>query len=385
MSSLYFDSAATTPPSFSSINAYNEALKYFENPSSAYDNAKKVKVLLEEARLRCASSLSLSKEEAHHLFFTSCATESNSIVLQSVIRNYKTGRVIITNGEHPSVKNNSFILKRCGFEVISLPSKNGFVNPLDLEKALTPNTVLVSIIYVNNVIGTKNDISSLASLVKNYAKSISKNITFHTDCVQAIGKTEFSLNEFTTSGVNAATFSSHKFYAPRGCGILYSNSDNIRALSEGGGQENGRRGGTENVAAIYAASIALEEEQKLIKNHIKTISLLKDEFLKKISTLPFITVLTPKENSVPSIISISLKKMPGEITVRSLSKSGISIGTTSACSANAKKNEKNILQDMGFSPSNAESAIRISFSPLNTIEDVNTLALELEKFYNTYK
>ena len=387
MGSLYFDNAATTKPSNLSVNAYNKALEIYANPSSSHSEGDKAKKALNKARKETALALGLQDGDEKHIFFTSSATECNSIVLQSVIRNYKSGRIIISSAEHPSVKNNSFILERCGFEVVMLPSKNGKVEEDDLKNALTPDTVLVSIIYVSNLIGTKNDILMLSKIVKGYSKSIGKDITFHTDCVQAIGKTEFLLSELKEAGVDAASFSGHKFYAPRGTGILFSSKSSIRALSEGGGQESGVRGGTENLASIIATTEALKEEQNLIKNHIKTIQVLKDTFLDKITLLPFVKTLTPGDNyeTVPSIISLSLKGLPGEITVRALSNMGIFVGTTSACSANAKKNERNALSLLGFDAKTSEGAIRVSFSNKNTTDDVITLANAIEKVYNTYR
>lgn len=387
MGSLYFDNAATTRPSQLSIDAYNKALEVYENPSSSHSGGDRAKKLLENARKEAAIALGLNEGDSRQIFFTSSATECNSIVLQSVIRNYKSGRVIISNAEHPSVKNNKFILERCGFEVIALTSKNGKVECADLQKALTPDTVLVSIIYVSNLIGTKNDICTLAKTVKDYSRQSGKDITFHTDCVQAIGKTEFSLLELHNSGVDAASFSGHKFYSPRGTGILYSSKQNIRSLSEGGGQESGVRGGTENLASIVATVEALKEEQKFIKNHIKTIQLLKTTFLNEISAFPFVKLLTPSSYTevVPSIVSLSLNGLPGEITVRALSSMGILVGTTSACSANTKKNERNALSLLGFDSKTAEGAIRISFSKENTADDVITLAKAIEKVYNTYR
>ena len=386
MSNLYFDNAATTFPSPESVKEYVRILNKFPgNPSSSHTLGKKSKEFLEKTRESVASSLDLDNK--NEIYFTSCATESNNIVLQSLLFLNKKGRVILTNSEHPSISNNQTILKQYGFDVKIAKSKNGIVTLNAIEELLNEDTILVELIYINNILGTKNDILSLGDCIKSYSNKIGKTILFHTDAVQTIGKTEISLNELKKHGVTSASFSGHKFYAPRGTGILFSTSPLIHSLSRSGGQENGTRGGTENLASIGSTAFALKNTIENIKNDINTISKLKNIFLEKLSQTQIkYKILSHLDNStsVPNILSLSIMGLPGEVCVRALSEKGIFIGTTSACSANAKSEEKNALSVMGYSKDVSTNAIRISFSHDQTEEDIHKCVTALNNVYNEY-
>ena len=389
MPNLYFDNASTT---FPSSKAKGEMLRILEtypgNPSSSHAYGKDAKRFLEETREDVATLLGLDKSFKNYIYFTSSATEANNIVLQSLLNSPSfKGDVIITNSEHPSITSNVGILEKMGFRILRAKAKNGIVTREAVEELLTPNTVLVESIFVNNILGSKNDIADIAKCVKDYSLRIGRRIHFHTDAVQSIGKTEFNLSSLMECGVTSASFSSHKFYAPRGAGILFLSSDKVQALSQGGGQERGLRGGTENIAAIGALKVALEDVQNNIKNDIKKISILRKTLLDNLSSSKVrFKVLSPTLDGsfVPNILSIALLGLPGEVCVRALQEKGISVGTTSACASNAKKSDKNALALMGFSKSESASAIRISFSHSQTQDDVNALSDALESVYSCY-
>lgn len=384
MSSLYFDNAATTIPSKKSIEAYNETLVNFPgNPSSSHALGQKARECLKIARERIANSLDIDAPSS--IIFTSSATESNNIVMQSPIMGLKKGRIIISKSEHPSVAENKTILEHLGFEVVCLSSKYGLVDEEELKNKLTPDTILVAIIYVNNTNGAVNDIPSLANTVKEYNKEMHKNILFHTDAVQSVGKFHISARDLTKCGVTSFSLSSHKFNAPRGCGILYSTSETIRSLSKGGGQENTKRGGTENLASIVATGVALKDTEDNIESAVSHYTSLKETLIRELtkSIGSSFKVLSPQE-STPGIVSLSLKGLIGEIIVRALSDKGIYIGTTSACSSNAKKSDKNALTNMGYSSMDAQGTIRVSFSYENTTDDVIMLTKVLSDVYQKY-
>lgn len=384
MSSLYFDNASTTFPSENSVKVFNATLTQFPgNPSSSHKLGEEAFKCLTQAREQVASLL--CTDEPSNIVFTSSATEANNIVMQSLIACEKRGRVIISDAEHPSIAENKTILERCGFEVITLKTEYGIVNKDELIKKLTPDTVLVAIMYVNNVTGAVNDIPTLASTVLEYKNNMKKNILFHADAVQAAGKISINADTLKKCGVTSLSFSGHKFNAPRGCGILLSSNALIRSLSKGGGQENGRRAGTENLAAICSTAAALKEATENIKTTEKHYSELKatliGELNKKIgSSLKVLSL----ENSTPAIVSLSLKGLAGEITVRAASEKGIYIGTTSACSSNAKKSDKKALVNMGYSAQEERDAIRVSFCKDNTKDDVLTLCNTLSDIFQKY-
>lgn len=384
MSSLYFDNASTTFPSENSVKVFNATLTQFPaNPSSSHKLGEEAFKCLTQAREQVASLL--CTDEPSSVVFTSSATEANNIVMQGLIACEKRGRVIISDAEHPSIAENKTILERCGFEVVTLKTEYGIVNKDELMKKLTPDTVLVAIMYVNNVTGAVNDIPTLASTVLEYKNNMKKNILFHADSVQAAGKISINADTLKKCGVTSLSFSGHKFNAPRGCGILLSSNALIRSLSKGGGQENGRRAGTENLAAICSTAASLKEATEDLKTTEKHYSELKatliGELNKKIgSSLKVLSL----ENSTPAIVSLSLKGLAGEITVRAASEKGIYIGTTSACSSNAKKSDKKALVNIGYSAQEERDAIRVSFCKDNTKDDVLTLCNTLSDIFQKY-
>ena len=384
MSSLYFDNAATTFPSEKSMMVFSDTLIRFPgNPSSSHRLGQEAQSCLTNARKQVASLLNI--KDLSSVIFTSSATESNNIVMQSLILGEKRGRIIISSSEHPSISENKTVLEHCGFEVVTLKTEYGTVTKEELIKNLTPDTVLVAIMYVNNVNGAVNNIPMLARTVSDYKNEMHKNILFHTDAVQAAGKIHLDADKLKEAGVTSFSLSGHKFNAPRGCGILFATSVQTRSLSKGGGQENTKRPGTENLAAILATAASLKdatEKTEIQKKHYAELKdILLSMLLKKLGNA--LKILSP-EASTPSIVSVSLKGLAGEITVRATSEKGIYIGTTSACSSNAKKSEKKSLINMGYSAQDERDAIRISFSENNTKDDVITLANALIDIYQKY-
>ncbi len=365
----YFDWAATAPISKKALDTYNQiTLEYYGNPSSLHQEGQKAAKRLAQEREKTAALLQVSPSQ---IYYTAGATESNSIVLNSLLWKRKPGRIIVSTLEHSSILQYRHFLETKGFEVVSIKAPGGFVDLQALEAALTDNTQMVSIMLVSNLLGTVQDISAIAQLLRQQPH----RIHFHCDAVQAIGKIPFNLDRLD---VDSASFSAHKFQGPRGTGLLYQRGNTIQPLSRGGGQEQGLRGGTEHLAAIAAMNQALEEtlfdmEHKMVQgNHLRTI--LEQE----LRAYPFVTLLSPPIDSglsaTPFIVTIAVEHFPSEVFTRILFDKGFCVSSGSACANNSPHKNEGPLQNAGFSSTLGSSAIRISFSNHTTAEEIKKLA-----------
>ncbi|MCK9599389.1 MAG: aminotransferase class V-fold PLP-dependent enzyme, partial [Sphaerochaeta sp.] len=242
----YFDNAATTSMSRSALDAYTKAVvQYRGNPSSLHQEGRDAKAFLEQTRADLAGLLGV---DPLSLTFTSGATESNAIILNSLIWKERKGQVILSGIEHPSVSEYARLLKQLGWKVTTLAAPNGFVQKEDLQKALSSETRLVCIMLVNNVVGTIQDVGGLVEVVRAFeSEHNNRKIHVHTDATQALGKIRFDLQAM---GIDSASFSAHKLHGPRGVGLLYNTNAGIESLSRGGLQERGLRPGTENIGGI---------------------------------------------------------------------------------------------------------------------------------------
>lgn len=369
--SKYFDNAATTIISNKALEAYNDtALTYFANPSANHSLGAIAKNKLEECRNKIATFLNVSPNT---IYFTSGGTESNSIILSSLLWNKNPGEIIISKTEHSSVINFERILLEKGFKVITINAPNGFVSPKTLQKHLSSRTRMVVIQTVNNVVGSINDIESLVKIVREKEREIGRKIYFHSDAVQALTKIDFDL---TTLNVDSASFSAHKFHGPRGIGFLYSKNSNIQPLSKGGGQEKGLRAGTENLAAIVAMTVALEES--LNKSCDSVIEI--NDYVRKNLRPPLIS---PSSNYSPFIINFSVEPFPSEVFTRMLDDEGFIVSSGSACSNNVKNKGENVLLAMNVKPSVAKSSIRISFDKNTSLNDAISLVKKINSLYDT--
>ncbi|MGD1822612.1 MAG: cysteine desulfurase family protein [Pleomorphochaeta sp.] len=369
--SIYFDNAATTKISSKALEALcDTSNNYYANPSANYSLGIKAKKKLENCRNTIASLLKVSPST---IYFTSGGTESNSIILSSLLWSKSPGDIIISRTEHASVINFKRILKEKGYNVIEINAPNGFVSPETLEKKITDKTRMVVIQTVNNVIGSINDIESLVKVVRRKEKEIGRKIYFHSDAVQAIGKIDFDINKLD---VDSASFSAHKFHGPKGIGFLYCKNDQVQPLSKGGGQENGLRGGTENLASIASMTVALEETLSTKCDNVIEINKYVRKNLKP-------EILSPKKNCSPFIINFSLKSFPSEVFTRMLDDEGFLVSAGSACSNNAKNKGEGVLIAMNFKPQIAKSSIRISFNKLSNLDEVKLLVKKINSLYDT--
>ncbi len=373
---FYFDNAATTPIGARALEEYVETCRTYQaNPSSIHREGLRAHAYLEENRVRIANVLNLDKE---NIVFTSGATEAISIIMGSLLWQKTPGRIITTRIEHEAVLSHLPLLREKGWDVVQLRAKGGFVDPDDLGNALNRETRLVAVMSVNNVTGAIQDIGRLASIVRQYEKTLKRKIFFFSDSVQALGKTGLDLKAWDVDG---ASFSAHKIAGPRGIGMLYlKNRSQVRPLAPAGGQESGMRGGTENLAAISSFRVALEEAYIDRAQKEEKVAGLNRMVRDSFSGDDRFSIISPEKAS-PYILSIATP-LPSEVFTRMLIDRGFCVSSGSACSNNARKKAGGVLEAMGFSPKTSMSSIRISFSDTSTAENTELLIKTMKEIAN---
>lgn len=376
---IYFDNSATTKMATEALETYSQVVtKIWGNPSSLHKLGDRAHGLLEASRKQVADLLGVNTDE---IFFTSGGTESNNTAIKGTAwAKREFGKHIITSSvEHASVANTFTELENLGFRVTRLPvDKEGRVNPEDLKAALDKDTTLVSIMGVNNEIGTIQPIKEISEILADYP-----NVHFHVDNVQALGKGIW--DQVFTSRVDMMSFSSHKFHGPRGIGILYKKRGRmLMPLCEGGGQEKGLRSGTENLAAIAAMAkaarlILTDEKEKADREYA-----IKEKIGKYLAGKPGIHIFSPlKADFAPHILCFALEGIRGETLVHTLEDQDIYISTTSAC-ASKKADEASTLVAMKTPDAIATSAVRLSFDESNTLEEADEFIAAFEKIYQHF-
>ncbi len=365
---IYVDNAATTKVSKACLDAMLPFFKdNYGNPSSIYKIAHTAKFALEKAREKAAKALGAEKEE---IFFTSCGTESNNWAIKScALLGKEKGKthLITSNIEHHSVLNSFKSLEKQGFNVTYLPvNSDGLIDKNQVEKAITEKTSLVSIMYANNEIGTIQPIEEIAKICKE------KNITFHTDAVQAVGHIDISLNK---NNINLLSISGHKIHAPKGVGILYiKKGTKIKSFLDGGGQEKMLRAGTENVAFANAIATALEIATKNIEEKEKKVKILRDMLLQKIEgKIEKFRVNGTLKERLSSNLNLSFEGIEGESLLLLLDSKNICASSGSACTSNSL-DPSHVLLAIGLKPELAHGSLRISLSEENTKEEIDKIA-----------
>lgn len=375
---IYFDNSATTPIFPQSLDAYiKTSQRIIGNPSSLHDLGNQANRLLQQARKQIAELITVTPDE---IYFTSGGTEGDNWVLKgTMIEKREYGNHMIISGiEHPAVSETAEQLKSLGVEVSIAPVNNqGFVIVDELKKLIRKDTVLVSIMAVNNEIGSIQPILEISELLKEYPK-----IHFHVDAVQAIGKV--SLSEWLTERVDFATFSAHKFHGPRGIGFIYwKKGRRLAPLLNGGGQEKNQRSGTENVPAIVAMakSLRIALDRKLQKpDHTKH---LKEALINALKAYEKVTIFSEGEDYAPHILCFSLKGIRGEVLVHALEEKQIFISTTSACSSR-KHLASSTLHAMHVPDDLATSAVRISLDESNSMAEVEQFMIIFKQLYKKF-
>jgi len=378
----YFDYAATTPLDPKVLKEMMPFLKKeYGNPSSLHKFGQKAFQAIEKAREEVSKFLNCHPEE---IYFTSSATESNNLAIQGLIRTLKrkmkSCHIITSQIEHHSVLDVcQYLEKEQGVEVSFVsPNKEGIVEVKDVEKEIKPNTVLVSIMYANNEIGTIQPISKIGELIEKVNSTRSSKIYFHTDAVQAINYLDCDVKKLK---VDMLTMSAHKIYGPKGVGCLYVKEGTpLTPLFFGGGQERKLRSGTENVAGIVGFGKAIEElrNPKIKIQNIK-IRQMRDKLIKKIiQVVPHCKLNGSLKERLPNNINFTFKGVEGEAIVMALDKKGIAVSTGSACSSKGLE-PSHVLLAIGLSPEDAHSSVRITLGRFTLQEEVNYLLKTLPK------
>ncbi|MDK1717427.1 cysteine desulfurase family protein [Dellaglioa algida] len=377
---IYFDNSATTKIAPEVLDTYNKVSEQvWGNPSSLNNLGEVAHNLLEQSRQQIASLLNVLEDE---ILFTGSGTEGDNWVIKgTAMAKMSHGKHLITTTvEHPAVMNTMAQLEQLGFEVTYLPvDDEGRINVEDLKAALRSDTILVSVMAVNNEIGTVQPLVEIGNVLKDYP-----TVHFHVDAVQAIGK---GVQEaFMSDRVDFVTFSGHKFHAPRGVGFIYSKRGrHIEPLLTGGGQEHNLRSGTENVPAIAGMSKALrlllENETEMVTKQ-KTV---KEAVFNHISEFGKITTFSKMQsNFAPHILCFAIEGVRGESIVHAFESEGIYISTTSACSS--KKNQASgTLLAMNVPEALAKSAVRISFDENNTLEEAKEFNRVFDILYHKFE
>ena len=369
---IYFDNAATTKPFGEVLASYTEvASKIWGNPSSLHRLGSQATRVLDASRNQIADLLG---KEADEIFFTSGGTEADNWALKGVAFEKKLygNHIIVSDIEHPAIKESAAWLEKQGFEVDYAPvSKEGFLDLEAFKALIRPETILVSVMAVNNEVGAIQPIPEICEILKDYP-----TISFHVDAVQAIGKIPTA--DFLRERVDFASFSSHKFHGVRGVGILYvKKGKKISPLLTGGGQEGDMRSTTENLAGIAATAKALRLSLEGMEEKNARIYKMKELLRGELAKFSDVVLFSDDEGFAPNILTFGIKGVRGEVTVHAFEEYDIFISTTSACSSKAGKPAGTLLS-MGVSPQLATSAVRIS---LDSDNDMG----QIEQFMTTFR
>ncbi len=359
---IYLDNAASTPVHEKVIE---EMIPYFKeqygNPSSIHKYGRLANIAIQNARKRIAS---LINAESSEILITSGGTESNNTALYGIVHHSKGKHIITSSIEHDAILEPCKRLEEEGFQITYLPvDKYGLVNPEDVEKEIASDTCLVSIMFANNEVGTIQPIAEIGKITQE------KKIVFHTDAIQAVGKTPINVKEL---GIDLLSISSHKINGPKGVGALYIRKGvKIDPLILGGGQENGLRSGTENVASIVGFGMACQlTNDNIVQNqeHFRKLGMkLITDVLKEI---PYTKLNGHPEKRIPNNIHFTFLGVNGEDLIIKLDENKIAASTGSACSVKVQK-ASHVLRAIGFSHEQITGSLRLTIGITNTEEEIN--------------
>ncbi len=371
----YFDNAATTKVDERVFEAMKPFLTTdYGNPSSIYSIGRETKKKVEDSRDIVAKCLNAKSNE---IYFTSCGSEADNTALKGIAyANKNKGNHIITSKiEHPAILNTCKQLEKEGFEVSYISvDKNGIVDLEELESKIKDTTILISIMYANNEIGTIEPIKEIGQIAKKH------NVFFHTDAVQAAGIIKIDVQDL---GIDALSLSAHKFHGPKGVGALYVKSGvKFNNLIDGGHQERSKRAGTENVAGIVGLATALDIAYNSIEENTKYLKELRDYYIKNIEEkIKFVKLNGDREKRLPSNANFSFRFIEGESLLLNLDLKGICASSGSACTSGTL-DPSHVLLAIGLKHEIAHGSLRVSFGIDNTKEDVDYLIDSLVEIIN---
>lgn len=364
---IYLDNAASTVIHNEVFQEMIPFLKeQYGNPSSIHHSGRIASRAIQKARKQIANLISANPEE---ILFTSGGTESNNIALFGITHTNKGKHIITSSIEHDAVLEPCKKLEKEGFDVTYLPvTRDGLINPEDVKKSITKNTCLVSIMFANNEVGTVQPIAEITKLCSE------KRILFHTDAIQAIGKLEINVKELR---LDMLSISSHKINGPKGVGALYIKSGTkIEPYIFGGGQENGLRSGTENVASVVGFGKACELAKENLRKNILHFKNLRDVLVSKVmKEIPYVSINGHPEKRIPNNAHFTFLGVNGEDLIIKLDEEGIAASTGSACSVRTQK-ESHVLRAMGFLHEQIAGSLRLTVGSMNTISEIeNTITI----------
>ena len=366
MNLVYLDHAATTPVK---EEVLKEMLPYFStnygNASSIYSIGRRSKKAIEVARGKVAKAIGCDEKE---IYFTSCGSESDNLAIKGVARaNIKKGKHIITSKiEHPAVLNTCKSLEKEGYKITYLNvDKKGFVDLEQLKNSINEETILVTIMFANNEIGTIQNVKEISEI------SHKKNAIFHTDAVQAVGNIKIDVNEL---GIDLLSMSAHKFYGPKGVGALYvKDGVEFTKIQDGGSQENNKRAGTQNVPGIVGLGKAIEIATLNLENYNSKLLKLRNYFISEITKkYEEVIINGDLKNRLPGNINISFPDIDGKELLMKLDSKNICVSTGSACSSGHIKTS-HVLTAIGATRRYAGGALRITLGEQNTVKDIEYL------------
>lgn len=375
---IYLDNSATTPLDQKVIQAMEPYWsRQFGNPSSPH----LLGIDAEKTISSCRSQLSkLLDAKVSDLYFTASGTEANNLALFGVanipffLRN--PGHIITTPMEHPSVLNVIKHLEESGWEVTYLNVDSfGRINALEVKENLRPNTKLVSVMMVNNELGTIAPIAEIGTILEGENKKRNHNIVFHVDAIQALGKIKVNIPELKA---NLMTFSAHKIFGPKGVGLLYANQEaQIRPILFGGNQENGLRPGTENIPGIVGLTKATQIAVENLDKNNQSLTNLRDRLLEGVDSIPQSRVNSPIDGA-PHILNVSFKGVRGEVLIHFLEQRHIYCSMGAACSSRSKETS-HVLRAINLHEDELLSSIRISLSPQITLAQIDKVVYSLRE------
>ena len=366
---IYLDNAATTPLSQKALETLlSVSQEVFGNPSSIHSFGRKANQILRQARQDIAQVL---KVHPDNLIFTSGGSEADNLAIKGyALANQDKGKHLITTAiEHHAVLHTmEYLEKRFGFEVTYLQPIDQKITAQQVKEALRPDTILVSVMYANNETGHLLPIQEIGDLLRDH------QAVFHVDAVQVLGKLPVFPAEL---GIDFLAASAHKFHGPKGVGFLYSKEAKMDSLIHGGKQEGQHRAGTENLAAIAAMATALKEEYAQVAEHADYIQTLKEQFLSEIAVLDY--YLNQDQGALPHILNMGFPGHLNEQILMRLDLAGIAISSGSACTAGVVQKSHVLEALYGKDSARLSEAIRISFSELNTPEEITKLSQTIKE------
>ncbi len=379
MKEIYLDNSATTPICDEAKRAMMEAMESYGNPSSLHSKGFESSKIIADAKSKILASLFVRNGKPENIVFTSSGTEADNLALFGVAyaKTRRANRIITTDSEHSAIENSLKALEDDGFDVVRLSTKGGVINIDEFKSAINKNTLLVTMMHVNNETGAVYDLKECFKI----AKEINPDVVTHTDAVQSYMKVKVSPTDLFADLI---TVSAHKIHGPKGIGALYISPEvikkkQIKPIIYGGGQEGTLRSGTENIIGIAGFGAAAERGYKSLSADVRAMRAQREYLLSRLSELD-VRINLPMNECAPHIVNIVLPSIKSETMLHHLSASGIYVSSGSACSSNSSaKKVSRALRGFGLSDFDADCSMRISLSPSNTKEDIDTLILHLDE------